>query len=101
MKFKCSDLVKAEYKRRATTQCVNRMVSRNTFCVFKQERIDGVENAEVKIEKYNHVMNCFEETIKISMGKRICFEVVLQKNKALVLGGYESTEALKSVSINK
>lgn len=101
IRFKCSDLVNAEYKRRATTQRVNNAVSRSssTFCVFKEYReIDGVEHSKISIEKYSNELNCFKEILDISVGKREWFEVVLDKNRIFVLGGCESMEASKSVS---
>lgn len=89
----------AEYKRRATSRSANIGVPRShsTFCVslqYKQQ--DSVENPVLKIEKYDHKLNRLKEIVKLP--QRNFFGIVLHKNKAYVLGGWENNKSLRTVS---
>lgn len=100
--FDCSDILFNELKRRAANQSSNvgDRRCRSVFCLFTQHKGDqSAECSAIKIEKYNGVMNCFEEAAEISLGGRSDFEVVLQQNQVYVLAGYDNVY-LKSVSVS-
>lgn len=100
-RFACSDLFIEECKRRASGQCSNIGLRRShsIFCLFAQyKEFEGAEQSAIKIEKFNSVLNSFEETGEITLGDRIFFGMVLQKNKIYVLGGRANGVKLKSVS---
>lgn len=93
-RFACCDLFIDEYKRRASGQRSNIGLRRcrSTFL------LDNAEHSTIKIEKYNSVLNCFEETGEIPLNVRRLFGVILQKNAIYVLGGRANGVSLKSVS---
>lgn len=98
--FDCYSHFIAECKRRASGQCPNigTRRCRAIFCLFTQNKQpDGAENSTVKLEKYNSVLNSFEEAAEITLGDRVFFEVILHKNKIYVLGGFANGVILNSV----
>lgn len=98
-KFRCSDLVNAEYKRRAKSRSINKGVRCPNFCVSVQDiRENKTEYSEVHIETYNELTNCFEVTAKIPLGQRSQFDVVLGKDKIFLLGGTVDKILVKTVS---
>lgn len=100
--FDCSKHAWAELKKRASDGCLNvdDRRFRPIFCLFLQEKDEegGVQSSAVKIEKYNNVLNRFEEAAVIELGDREGFNAVLLKNKLFVLGGKTGDIFLKCVS---
>lgn len=104
-KFKCYDLVIAEYKRRATSLRRKIVVPRSDsiFCVtYCFNDVDSL--TEIKVVKYCSTSNCFVKSANIRVGWRGAFNAVIHENKAFVLGGGsldggKVSECLKSVSI--
>lgn len=96
----CSDLVSAEYVRRARCASSNIDVcrSKSLFCVSKQFKgDDGLPLSIIKIDKVNTELNSFEDAGRIILDVRMYFNVILHKNKIFVLGGSVDNEYLKSV----
>lgn len=90
-----------EYSRRASSQCsiVSVRRCRSFFCLFIQNKgIDGAESSAIKIEKYNSVLNSFEEAAEISLRDRMHYGVILQKKQVYILGGAINNVWQKSVS---
>lgn len=95
-----------EYKRRASSPHLNidDRRCRSIYCVFEQMRGEEEENdgepaaeySAAKIERYNNVLNTFEEAVEITLENGIFFNTFLQKNKLFVLGGRFASE--KNVS---
>lgn len=100
-RFQCFKLVLAEYRRRASSQCmsVGAHRSRPIFGLMVQSKRNGeAGSTKIKFEKYNSVLNSFERMPEISLGDRRQPGVVLQKNKVYILGGVINGVRQKSVS---
>lgn len=69
----------------------------NVFLRYVGDR--GATSSGIKISRYNRTQKSFEIAAEIRIGLRTHFQVVLHKNKIIVLGGKLEKNYLKSVSI--
>lgn len=62
---------------------------------------DGADKSALKIAKYNSVLKTWEENTEITIGDRIAFGIILQKNQIYILGGSIDGVVSKSVSTHR
>lgn len=68
------------------------------FCLFAGYKDGAADHSALKIEKYNAVLNRLEVAAEITLGARIYFRVIMQKNRIYILGGLVNGVTVKSVS---
>lgn len=101
-KFGCSELLMAEYKRRASCQYLNVGVRRlrSILCFFAEYRgKDGAERSAINIEKYDSTLKCYDEAIRIALGESVYFGLIFHEKKLYILGGFVSDSVTQNIPV--